>query len=131
MLCVTLAESCIIKTFIYLIICVATLFVAYYLYVYRDQSIRIDYIPAQFLYCKKTISEGDQDYDELVKVLIAQKDNWTASSVSYAPIRFYYSPKFQVTIPGKMVVVSYETNSGFTQLTKLIKYPWPKGCEIS
>jgi len=104
------------------------LITATYLYVFRDQDIRIDFIPPEFEFCGKNISKGDQEYDELLKVLTAHKDGWVASFTSFAPTQVYYSPAFKVNIVGKQVVVSYKTDEGYPQFIKLIKYDWSGSC---
>lgn len=101
---------------------------AAYLYVFRNQEIRVDYIPQQFEFCGGIISEGDSEYDELIKVLTNHKNGWVASFTSFAPTRVYFSPAFQVNVVGKQVVVSYKTDDGYPQLVKLIKNDWSKSC---
>ena len=105
-----------------------TLIVATYFYVFREQEIRLDLIPAQFEYCGRNISEGDINYDEVVTVLTKQKGGWVSSSTNYEASQHYYAPAFQVKVIGKQVVVSYKTDEGFPQFIKLIKYNWSNTC---
>ena len=91
----------------FITISIVTLVVASYLYVFRDQDIRIDYIPQKFEYCGKVIVKGNSEYDEVVKVLMNNRDGWVTSFVSYVPTRVYSSSAFRVNVLGKMVVVSY------------------------
>ena len=101
---------------------------ATYLYVFRVQEIRTDFIPPKFEFCGKSISKGDQEYDELVKVLTINKGGWVTSFVSFAPTQVYYSPAFKVNVMGKQVVVSYKTNEGYPQFVKLIQHDWLGSC---
>jgi len=102
-----------------------------YFYIIRSQEIRIDFIPEQFEFCDKNISKGNSDYDEIVRILTHHTGGWTASYTSYAPIRVYYAPAFQVNVIGKQVIVSYKTDAGYPQFIKLIKHNWPKNCTKS
>ena len=113
----------------FITISIVTLIVASYLYVFRDQDIRVDYIPQKFEYCGNVIVKGNSEYDEVVKVLMNNRDGWVTSFVSYVPTRVYSSSAFRVNVLGKMVVVSYKTDEGFPQFTKLIKYDWSSTCK--
>ena len=104
------------------------LIAATYLYVFRGQEIRIDYIPLEFEFCGNSISKGDSEYDEIVQVLTNHKDDWVASFTSYVPTQVYYSPAFTVNVLNKQVVVSYKTDEGYPQFVKLIKYDWVSTC---
>ena len=104
------------------------LITATYLYVFREQEIRTDFIPQKFEFCGKSISTGDREYDELVKFLTINKGGWVASFVSFAPTQVYNSPAFKVNVMSKQVVVSYKTDEGYPQFVKLIKHDWSSSC---
>ena len=99
-----------------------------YLYVFREQAIRTDFIPPKFEFCGKSISKGAQEYDELVKVLTINKGGWVASFVSFVPTQVYYSADFKVNVMGEQVVVSYKTNEGYPQFVKFIQHDWTGSC---
>ncbi len=99
-----------------------------YLYVFREQEIRTDFIPPKFEFCGKSISKGDQEYEELTEILTLNKGGWVASFVSFVPTQVYNSPAFKVNVMGKQVVVSYKTDEGYPQFVKLIKHDWSGSC---
>jgi len=101
---------------------------ATYFYVFREQEIRTDFIPPQFEFCGKSISKGDQEYEELIKILTLHKGGWVISFVSFSPTQVYNSPAFKVNVMGKQVVVTYKTDEGYPQFVKLIKYDWSGSC---
>lgn len=111
-----------------LVVTIVILVTVTYLYVFRDQEIRLEFIPPELEFCGKKISKGAQEYDELLKVLTAHKGGWNASFTSFVPTQVYFSPAFKVNIVGKQVVVSYKIDEGYPQFIKLIKYNWSSSC---
>ncbi len=113
-----------------IILSIMILLAATYLYINRDQQIRVDLIPPEFEFCETIITEGDLAYDELKKILVKHKDGWKTSYASFVPGRTYDSPAFKVNVIGNGgVVVSYKTDDGYPQFTKFIKYDWSTSCE--
>ncbi|OCQ23790.1 hypothetical protein A7985_07575 [Pseudoalteromonas luteoviolacea] len=114
----------------YLIFIVTALFVLAYLYVFREQDIRVDFIPSQFKFFGERVSEGDTDYDNVVSLLKENKSGWETSVVSYVPNQIYDSPSFKVNIlENVVVVVSYKTGVGYPQFVKKFKHDLGEVCQ--
>lgn len=99
-----------------------------YLYIFRQQEIRVDYIPKEFEFCGSTITEADVEYQELVKWLHDNKDGWSLSFVSYMPRDLYRHPAFFVNVMEDGITVSYKTDLGYPQFAKTIEHELTLRC---
>ena len=99
-----------------------------YLYMFREQSIDIDLVPTEFKYCGKQIYGDDESYENIVKWLKNNSDDWVLSFASYVPIHRYYHGAFNVNVHREAVIVSYKTDYGYPQFIKQGQHDLPLSC---
>ena len=117
-----------LKILTYLVLTLTVCFLLAYLYIFRDQDIRVDFIPPQFRFCGEVISKGNANYDNVVTLLKENKSGWETSFVSFVPSQVYDSPGFRVNILENTVVVSYKTDDGYPQYVKNIRHDLGEVC---
>jgi hypothetical protein len=120
-----------IKFFAWFLLCVALTGLAAYLYVFRQQAIEIKFMPSEFSYCGKTISENDSDYKEIEAWLKNNQDDWVLSFVSYVPRQVYKHPAFAINVMDGAVTIYYKTDDGYPQYFKSINHKLELTCAES
>ena len=111
-----------LKVLSYIFLCLALVIVGIYFYVFREQEIKVNFIPSYFNYCGKQIDSKDSEYKEVVSWLNQNKGGWVLSFVSYIPTQVYRHPAFSVNVLKGGVVVSYKTDYGYPQYEKTINH---------
>ena len=118
-----------LKVLGYILLALVLVVVGIFFYVFREQEIKINFIPNYFNYCGKQIDPKDPEYQEIVSWLNQNKDGWVLSFVSYVPTQVYSHPAFSLNALKGSVVVSYKTDYGYPQYEKTIDHGLQLTCK--
>ncbi len=105
-----------ILAFILLLVIVVAL--SGYLYLTREQVIEVKFIPTEFKYCGRVVTNNDPEYKEITSWLHENSSGWRQDwNTPIAGLKYSY-PAFSVVVFKSGVSVSYKTNSGFPRFIK-------------
>ena len=119
------------KTLGALLLIVILVIVAGYLYVFRDQNIDVHYIPREFRYCDRVISENDPEYEEISNWLHSNIHGWALDWNTPVAGLVYSYPAFSVVVFRGGVSVSYKTDYGFSRFIKSVDHNLAIECASS
>ena len=74
---------------------------------------------------QKLLAYNDQTYVKLRALLTKEKNGWRYDLVTYAPVNLFSSSILKVNCLNKRIVVNYERNHAWTQISKDISCPSP------
>jgi hypothetical protein len=71
------------------------------------------------------IAYGDELYVALRDQLKKESGGWRYDMTTYAPQRLFSSEKLKINCIGKVVVINYEQDGGWVQISKVVQSPCP------
>lgn len=110
------------KTLAALLVIAILVIVSGYLYFFRDQNIEVQYIPSEFRYCDRVISENDPEYQVISNWLRSNIHGWTQDWNTPVAGLVYSYPAFSVVVFKGGVSVSYKTDYGFSRFIKSVDH---------
>ena len=103
-------------------------FLAGYMLLSSDQEIDFSSVmPKVFELCDEQISENDLEYIALKEWFLKNKSGWKKTPVSYVQKYVYRSDFMTVNIVDSLVVVSYKSDMGWSQVLKTGEIDMVKG----
>ncbi|PHS11981.1 MAG: hypothetical protein COA86_18895 [Kangiella sp.] len=111
-----------------LILFILALGLAMYFYFFIEQKIEVQYIPKEFRYCEKTITNVDLEYNEIVSWLKKNKEGWSRDWNTPIAGKYYSHPAFSVVVFQGGISVSYKTDNGYPRFIKSANHEFSTSC---
>ena len=110
-----------LKVIVCVLIVVAVLVCAFFLWVDRSQDIDFAvYQPDSWVTCNGEINKDSVEYDRLNKWLKLNSSNWKNYAATAAPGYFYRSEKIMIYVDKHDVVVNYYDGQYWSQVQKSV-----------
>ena len=118
-----------LKLIVSLIIIIALLALGIGAYISRPQTIDVEMIPSEFIYCGEKIGGSNKEYLKIAEWIHSNKDGWLQNWHTQYAGWGYAHPTFRVTVFSGFVAISYKTDWGYSQYTKSFSHRLEQSCE--
>ncbi|MCV6623862.1 MAG: hypothetical protein OIF51_19170 [Cellvibrionaceae bacterium] len=110
------------KILAFLLLVAIVVAISGYLYLTREQVIEVRFIPNEFKYCGRVITNSDPEYKEISTWLHENSSGWVQDWNTTITGLVYSYPAFSVVVFKGGVSVSYKTDFGFPRFIKSVNH---------